>query len=106
MNHKTKVNTSSTLEQAKNATLTLLQINAVCQQLGDIEEQAQAAHTLTEICFEELDRAGAAITDHAGNSAVLRLDALMKSIFRNVTLIQASVDAIGDALLPVPGVAA
>jgi hypothetical protein len=66
--------------------------------LGDIESQVLSARTLTEICFEELDRAGAAITDEAGHRAVLRLDALMKSVFRNVALIQVAVELAGGAL--------
>ena len=104
--HKTDSSTTTKRLQAKNITLPLLQLNTVRAQLGDIESQALAAYTLTEICFEELDRAGSAHIDADAHRAVLRLDALMKSVFRNVALIQASVDIIGEALLPAPGAAA
>ncbi len=106
MNHKANVNTAKSDIQAKNAIVPTLQKNLLRQHLGDIEGQAQAAQTLTEICFEELDRAGEAITDEAGHRAVLRLDVLMKSIFRNVELIQEAVDAAGTALLDAQGAAA
>lgn len=106
MNQRKQVNTSPKKPQAENATLPLLQISSVRQHLGDIESQALAAHTLTEICFEELDRAGEAITDPAGHKAVLRLDALMKSVFRNVALIQASVELAGAEVLHAEGAAA
>lgn len=102
MNHRTQVNTSPKNEQAKSITLPLFQLNALCQQLGDIGEQALTAQTLAEIAFKIID--DMVVTDPAASlEAAKRLDALFKSAYRAAIVIQESAVTISLALEEVEG---
>lgn len=104
MNHKTKVNTSPSNEQAKSITLPLLQISALRQHLGDAEDQALTAQTLAEIAFEIID--DIVVTDPAATlQALTRLDALFKSAYRAAIVIQESAVVMSLALEEVGGAA-
>jgi hypothetical protein len=97
MNHKTKVNTSPAIEQA-NVVITTLSLDAVRQQLGDIESLVYTAQTLGEISLEQTDLLCDLVSEQAAITAVMRLDALVKSICRSVVLIQESAAAISLVL--------
>lgn len=103
MNHKTKVNTSPQIQQAKNATLALLQLNTMRQHLGDVEGLVYTAQTLSEIAFEQIDLISSLTSGDAVNTAVMRLDALTRSICRSVLVIQEATEAAYLVLEEVEG---
>ena len=68
------------------------------QQLGDIESLHYTAQTLSELAYEQIDLISNVVNDDTVNTAVMRLDALTRSIHRSVLLIQESTVAISLAL--------
>ena len=59
----------------------------------DIEGHTLAAQTLCEMCFEEIDSYGDSIVPDIGRT-MLRLDALLRAIYRNSIVAQEGADAI------------
>lgn len=59
----------------------------------DIEGHTLAAQTLCEMCFEEIDSYGDSIVPDVGRT-MLRLDALLKAVYRNSVVAQEGADAI------------
>lgn len=106
MTQPTNVNTTNSDTQVNNANVSSFPVVSIRQQLYDIESQTVAAHALCEIAFEELDRVGEFTSNPAGLRAVLHLDAVLKSICRNVVLIQESAEIACGVLLESQGVAA
>lgn len=96
MNHKTKVNTSSQVEQAENATLASLQFAVMRQHLGDIEDEALTAQTLAGMALEILG--DIVVADESTHQALTRLDALFRSAYRNAVMIQESAVTVSLAL--------
>lgn len=70
---------------------------------ADIEEHTLAAQTLCEMCFEEIDSYGDSVVPDIGRT-MLRLDALLKAVYRNSVVAQEGADAI-VALVRVEGAA-
>lgn len=104
MSQQTKVNTTPKIQQAENATLPSLPLNALREHLSNIDEQALTAQTLCEIAFEIID--GVVITDPAVDAAITRLDALIKSAYRNAISIQEYIVVVSLVLEDAEGVAA
>jgi len=75
----------------------LLQLKALRQHLGDIDDHALTAQTLAEIAFEIID--DMVVTDLVATlEAAKRLDALFKSAYRAAIVIQESAVAISITL--------
>lgn len=89
-----------------NVVIATLQINAVRQQLGDIDSLVYTAQTLSEMSLEQTDLLCDLVNSPAGNTAVMRLDALARSVCRTVVLIQEAAAAVSLMLEDAPGVAA
>lgn len=85
----------------QNSVNTTLLFTTIRHQVGDIESQALAAQTLCEIAFEELDSITSGDPEVA--RVVLRLDALIKGVYRNDVLNQEATDSIRGLLAEVEG---
>lgn len=103
--HKTDSSTTPPRLQAKNITLPLLQLKALRQHLGDIDSLGYTAVTLIEIAYDQIDPIGDTGTvDMSVRTAVMRIDALVRSVHRSVLLMQESAADISLALDEVGGV--
>lgn len=73
------------------------------QHLGEVEDEALTAQTLSGMALEIID--GIIVKDEAAHQALIRVDALLRSAYRNAVMIQESVVTISLALEEVGGAA-
>lgn len=106
MNHKTKVNTTPSIEQANNDTLPLLQLNTLRQHLSDIESQTYTSMAFGEMAREKVDRLNEVKDAETVSMTILHLEALTSAALRSLELILDAAAAISLALSDAEGGAA
>ena len=106
MNHRAKVNTTTSEDQANNATLASLQIKAVRQHLGDIESQTYTSMAFGEMAREKVDRLNEVKDAETVSMTILHLEALTSAALRSLELILDAAAAISLALSDAEGSAA